>query len=150
MDRMSRDRVARNAREARPLDRGVLTERQCRDLLAGHQIGRVAICTPHGPLVLPVSYVLDGSSLVFRTTPYGDLGRGASGGRLALETDHVDVAAGSAWSVLARGTGSVIEDLGEIALVRAFRDPQPWAPGTRLLYVRLVWDELTGRRFGSS
>ena len=35
-------------------------------------------------------------------------------------------------------------------LLRAFRDPQPWAPGLRLLYLRLAWDTLTGRRVSAS
>ena len=34
----------------------------------------------------------------------------------------------------------------EVALIRAFRDPVPWAEGSRLLYMRLVWHTITGRR----
>ena len=29
-----------------------------------------------------------------------------------------------------------------------FWDPRPWAGGSRLLYLRLPWRELTGRRLG--
>jgi hypothetical protein len=50
--------------------------------------------------------------------------------------------------VLATGPGELVQDAEELSLVRAFRNPQPWAPGSRLLYVRLVWDSLTGRRVG--
>lgn len=121
---------------------------ECRDLLLAREVGRVAVCTPRGPGILPVNYVVDGDSVVFRTTPYGVLGRHAWNGRIAFEVDHVDPDARSGWSVVATGPGELVEDHQELALIRAFRNPQPWAPGSRLLYVRLAWDELTGRRVG--
>jgi nitroimidazol reductase NimA-like FMN-containing flavoprotein (pyridoxamine 5'-phosphate oxidase superfamily) len=125
---------------------GELDVRQCRELLLVGEVGRVALCTAAGPQIVPVSYVVDGASVVFRTTPYGVLGRHASGSRLAFEVDEVDLASRAGWSVVATGYASVVEDPAEVALIRAFRDPQPWAEGSRLLYVRLVWDTLTGRR----
>lgn len=131
---------------AGPPSRFELTPRECRDLLASQEVGRVAVCMHDGPVVLPVNFVLDGDSVVFRTAPYGILGRHAWHGRVAFEVDHADPATRSGWSVLARGTGELMEGEEEIALIRAFHNPQPWAPGSRLLYVRLTWDELTGRR----
>jgi nitroimidazol reductase NimA-like FMN-containing flavoprotein (pyridoxamine 5'-phosphate oxidase superfamily) len=125
-----------------------LTELECRDLLTTGEVGRVAVCTPRGPQILPVNYRVDGASLVFRTAPYGVLGQHAWNGRIAFEVDHVDGETRSGWSVLATGPGELVQDAEELSLVRAFRNPQPWAPGSRLLYVRLVWDSLTGRRVG--
>ena len=69
---------------------GELDVRECRELLAGGEVGRVALCTAAGPQIVPVSYVVDGASVVFRTTPYGVLGRNASRGRVAFEVDEVD------------------------------------------------------------
>jgi nitroimidazol reductase NimA-like FMN-containing flavoprotein (pyridoxamine 5'-phosphate oxidase superfamily) len=126
-----------------------LTTTECRDLLTTQEVGRVAVCTPRGPRILPVNFTVDGTSVVFRTAPYGVLGQHAWNSRIAFEIDHVDTETRSGWSVLATGTGQLVEDAEELAVVRAFRNPQPWAPGTRLLYVRLVWDELTGRRVGA-
>ena len=125
-----------------------LTATECRDLLTTQEVGRVAVCTPQGPQILPVNFAVDGASLVFRTAPYGVLGRHAWNSRIAFEVDHLDPASRSGWSVVARGAGEMIEDAEELGEVRAFRNPQPWAPGSRLLYVRLVWDSLTGRRVG--
>lgn len=125
---------------------GELDASECRELLAGGEVGRVALCTAAGPQIVPVTYVVDGASVVFRTTPYGVLGRNVSRGRVAFEVDEVDRHSRVGWSVVATGRASVIEDPAEVALIRAFRDPQPWAEGSRLLYVRLVWDSLTGRR----
>ena len=78
---------------------GELDPRTCRELLEGAEIGRVAVCTPDGPQILPVNYVVDGASVVFRTAPYGVLGRHAWHGRIAFEVDDVDVASRSGWSV---------------------------------------------------
>ena len=125
---------------------GELDARQCRELLASGEVGRVALCTATGPQIVPVSYVVDGDSLVFRTTPYGVLGRHASRGRVAFEVDEIDRDSRVGWSVVASGHARVVEDPAEVALIRAFRDPVPWAEGSRLLYVRLVWHTLTGRR----
>ena len=125
---------------------GELDARTCRELLEGAEIGRVAVCTPTGPQILPVTYVVDGASIVFRTAPYGVLGRHAWRGRIAFEIDHADVATRSGWSVVATGPGELVEDADELAGLRAFHDLHPWAPGSRLLYLRLRWDTLTGRR----
>jgi nitroimidazol reductase NimA-like FMN-containing flavoprotein (pyridoxamine 5'-phosphate oxidase superfamily) len=130
--------------------RADLDLRECRELLGGAEIGRVAFCTPRGPEILPVTYVVDGTSLVFRTTPYGVLGTHAARERIAVEVDSYDTTTRTGWSVVARGRVRVIEDPDELGVLRAFRDPQPWAPGVRLLYVRLAWDELTGRRVTGS
>jgi len=89
---------------------------------------------------------VDGASIVFRTAPYGVLGRHAWHARIAFEIDDTDVETKSGWSVLATGPGELIEDPDALAALRAFTDNRPWGPGSRLLYVRLRWDSLTGRR----
>jgi hypothetical protein len=50
--------------------------------------------------------------------------------------------------VVARGRAAVIDDPTELLAVRAFWDPRPWAGGIRPVYVRLRWQELSGRRIG--
>jgi nitroimidazol reductase NimA-like FMN-containing flavoprotein (pyridoxamine 5'-phosphate oxidase superfamily) len=121
----------------------------CLDLLTGSVVGRVAVCTPDGPHIIPVNYAVIDGSVVFRTTPYSVLGANAWIGRLAFEIDHLDHERRKAWSVVAHGRGEMVEDAGELAAVRAIGDPQPWAAGNRALYVRLRWTTLTGRRLGS-
>ena len=121
---------------------------ECRDLLDRGVVGRVALCTTRGPQIIPVNYVVDGASVVFRTSPYGVLGQAAADARIAFEVDEIDADAESGWSVVAFGRGTRVEDEIELGTLRAFRDPRPWAGGSRLLYVRLAWDELTGRRVG--
>ena len=85
-----------------------LSTLECRDLLGTQEVGRVAVCTPQGPQIMPVNYVVDGASLVFRTAPYTLLGKHAWNSRIAFQIDHVDTETKSGWSVLATGSGAMI------------------------------------------
>jgi uncharacterized protein len=125
-----------------------LTYDECLALLQGGVVGRVAMCTRTGPLVLPVNYAVIGESVVFRTTPYGVLA-GARDDLLAFETDHLDYENQRGWSVLATGTARAVDDEEELTEIRAAWDPRPWAGGQRRLYLRLEWSALSGRRTGS-
>ena len=109
----------------------------------------MALCTDTGPLVWPVNYSMVEDDIVFRTSPHSLLGAMAWNSRLAFEVDRIDLDREEGWSVLATGTGQMVEDPDELGLIRTFRDPHPWAGGaTRLLYVRLRWVGLTGRELG--
>lgn len=121
----------------------------CYDLLVGGVVGRVAVCTAAGPRILPVNYSVIEEQIVFRTHPHTVLGTYAWNRRIAFEVDNVDYPDHRGWSVVAHGPGRLIEDPDLLALIRAFRDPRPWVPGPRLVYVGLRWEELTGRRLGS-
>ncbi|TCM51400.1 pyridoxamine 5'-phosphate oxidase family protein [Kribbella sp. VKM Ac-2568] len=120
---------------------------RCRELLSSAEVGRVALCTDSGPLIWPVNYSVVEDAIVFRTAPYSVLGARAWNSRLAFEVDRLDLERQQGWSVVATGDGEMIEDPDELAVIRTFRDPHPWAGGAaRLLYVRLRWDGLTGRQ----
>lgn len=121
---------------------------ECLRLLNQHDVGRVAVCAPDGPQIVPVNYVVDAESIVFRTAPYSVLGSHADGARLAFEVDSLQEADQTAWSVVALGTGHLIEDPFELARLREHGGPQPWAGGARPMHVRLTWHHLSGRRVG--
>ena len=121
---------------------------KCRSLLAGGVFGRVAVCTQDGPRILPVNYSVVGESVIFRTSPYGVVAGHDGRSRLAFEVDHVDYAEHKGWSVLAVGPGDRIDDAQELELIKRTWEPRPWAGGSRPLYVRLEWTQLTGRRLG--
>ena len=121
---------------------------ECRDLLGRGTVGRVALCTNEARKIIPVNYVVDGASVVFRTSPYGVLGRAAVDARIAFEVDEIDADAESGWSVVAFGQGIRVED--EIELGRcarsAIHDRGPAAAGCSMC--DSAWDALTGRRVG--
>lgn len=122
---------------------------KCRELLASGIVGRVAICTSAGPRIFPVNYSVVGETVVFRTTPYGVLAQHDWRSPIAFEIDMFDYDDHKGWSVLAVGRAERLQDPEEIALVQRTWDPRPWAGGTRPLYIRIHWDELTGRRIGT-
>src|SRR5690242_7997004 len=121
-----------------------LTESECLDALTGHKIGRIGFCTPDGPRVFPVNYAMDGKSLVFRTSPYGSIARENGDRReAAFEIDHFDHQDKTGWSVLVVGRLEVVDDPHE--LLSLTENPQPWAGGSRGLYLRLHCRLMSGR-----
>ena len=127
----------------------VLPEDRCRELLDAGVVGRVALCTPEGPQIFPVNYVVHDDSVVFRTTAYSVLGAQGRQTRLAFEVDHLDHEHRTGWSVLAVGPGEQIEHGPELDEIAHAWGEGPWAGGTRPLFIRLRWDSLTGRSVGA-
>ena len=127
-----------------------LTYAECLDLLRSARVGRMAFCTPSGPHIVPVNFVVVDDSIVVRTTPYSALGTYGWTSRLAFEVDETDAATRQGWSVVATGRGEMVRDRDEIEFLHAFHDPQPWASGARILYLRLPWTGLSGRRVGAA
>ena len=125
-----------------------LSYAKCRELLGGGVIGRVAVCTPQGPRIFPVNYSVVNETVVFRTSPTGVVADHGWHAQVAFEVDHVDYEDHKGWSVMAVGRAVRVEDHDELAHIKRTWDPRPWAGGSRPLYVRLPWDELTGRRLG--
>jgi nitroimidazol reductase NimA-like FMN-containing flavoprotein (pyridoxamine 5'-phosphate oxidase superfamily) len=126
-----------------------LTPEECARLLEhGGPIGRVAMATPLGPRIVPVNYAVVEDSVVFRTAPYSELSTYGWNTEIAFEVDHLDHETQQGWSVVALGRARVVSDPEELAAIRGSWEPRPWAGGTRNLYVRLPWRELTGRRVG--
>ena len=129
-----------------------LDENECLRLIEPGGIGRIAYVGRFGPAVLPVNYKLQGGAIVFRTAENGpldaDLRTGISDAdyKVAFEIDEIDLAAGRGWSVLVQGPAHHVED----AELDAARDAgvEPWAPGDRELFVRIVPSRITGRRVG--
>lgn len=126
-----------------------LMQEECLALLNGGVVGRVAMATPRGPRIVPVNYAMHGDAVVFRTTPYSELGTYGRNADLAFEIDHLDYEHHQGWSVVALGRCTAVEDPEELQQIRRVWDPTPWAGGRRHLYLRLRWRELSGRRIGA-
>ena len=56
-----------------------LSPDECRELLCAGLVGRIAMCTPVGPHIVPVNYGVVDDSVVLRTSPYSVLGTHARG-----------------------------------------------------------------------
>lgn len=125
-----------------------LSQDKCRELLAAGVVGRLAFVVAGRPYVVPLNYTVVGDAVVFRTTPYSVLGREGVASHAAFEVDNLDYADHVGWSVVAHGVVEHVESVAELAGEAMLWDPRPWAGGSRLLYLRLPWRELTGRRLG--
>jgi uncharacterized protein len=123
-----------------------LSYEKCEELLRASIVGRVGFQTEHGPRIVPVNYTTVGNAVIFRTTPYSQLGAHAAGNPLAFEIDHIDYDDHKGWSVLAVGIGEWVEDTAELEASTPFWNPKPWVGGARVLYIRMPWTELVGQQ----
>lgn len=122
-----------------------LSKSECFALLAREHLGRVAVVDGRGPVVFPVNFVLDRHMVVFRTDEGTKLDAACRGSRVAFEIDGADAAAHTGWSVLVRGEAIEVTSPAALARLRKLR-PDPWAPGAKTHYVRILPAVLTGRR----
>jgi nitroimidazol reductase NimA-like FMN-containing flavoprotein (pyridoxamine 5'-phosphate oxidase superfamily) len=123
-----------------------LSPAECRDLLQDGGVGRVAFRSPSGQQIVPVNFQVHDDSIIFRTTPYTELGLHGPGTNAAFEVDNLDAEHQAGWSVVARGRLQVVSNAEEGKAIRRDADPEPWAWGVRRLYMKLPMNNLTGRR----
>ena len=117
-------------------------------LLRGAPVGRLAVVVDGRPDIFPVNHVVDHGTVVFRTAR-GSKFWGAAGLPVAFEVDGYDASTGQAWSVVVHGQGEVLrrsDDVLEALQLPIF----PWQSGAKPEFVRIVPDEITGRRFSVS
>lgn len=119
-----------------------LSDEECLELLNETTVGRVAWNEPEGPIVLPVNYAMDGSSVVFRTALDTKLARQLHLGFASFQIDEHDDFTESGWSVLVRGMlsceGSHVEQEDSRVV--------PWVAGDRTFAMRITPLTITGRR----
>jgi nitroimidazol reductase NimA-like FMN-containing flavoprotein (pyridoxamine 5'-phosphate oxidase superfamily) len=125
-----------------------LTEPECWELLGGHGIGRVVLPTKPAPQAFPVNYVVDARTVVYRTSPSSTLAA-APDCDLSFQVDRIDDHLSQGWSVLITGTARLIEDAATIERLAALPGTEPWAGGSRPLWIRIAPDQITGRRVGA-
>jgi uncharacterized protein len=122
-----------------------LDREECLELLTAKSVGRIAYAADYGARILPVNYVLADDSIIFRTVPNGEIFHHALNSLCAFEIDDTDEFFESGWSVVAIGrlelaTGDDFDHM------RYAKFPQPWATGSRYMFVRLPCTQVSGRR----
>ncbi|MCX4767961.1 pyridoxamine 5'-phosphate oxidase family protein [Streptomyces sp. NBC_01275] len=118
---------------------------ECAELLSTHGVGRLAVSTTQGPVIVPVNYSVVDDTIVFRTAE-GATPSLASGCQVAFEVDRIDDAFSQGWSVLVRGRARTVTDLDEKRRLAKQEYSGPWAGGRRDLWVRIEPYAVTGRR----
>lgn len=119
---------------------------QCWALLRTQRVGRVAFLAEDGIVLLPVNFVVDGGSIVFRTAAGSKLEAATKRVDAAFEVDGTSEDAAVAWSVVLRGSLAPILGLHEV--LDTFALPlHPFETSEKNSFVRLHAQSVTGRRF---
>lgn len=121
---------------------------QCLALLAGDEVGRLAVVDGRTPAIFPVNYILDGNDIVLRTDPGTKLDTGPRS-RACFEIDRFDRSTRTGWSVVATGRLEEVTEYDTRTWRRVHELPvNPWAGGQKDHWMRLVCERVTGRRVG--
>lgn len=123
-----------------------LDEAECLVLLAGQQLGRLAISIANHPDIFPINHVVDDGTVVFKTAEGTKLAGAVLGASVAFEVDGYDPAEGIAWSVVVKGRAVEIEAV-EDQLHAEDLPLFPWHISPKRRFVRIKPSEITGRRF---
>lgn len=122
-----------------------LSAEECRARLSAHGIGRLAVDTPDGPVIMPLNYSVIDGAITFRTAPDA-VPATAVEARVAFEVDHIDEALSQGWSVLVRGRARAVRESDAVDRLNTLAYSGPWAGGERDMWVRIEPDSTTGRR----
>jgi nitroimidazol reductase NimA-like FMN-containing flavoprotein (pyridoxamine 5'-phosphate oxidase superfamily) len=122
-----------------------LSPATCWQMLASTPVGRVGVLNDSAPEIYPVNFVVDHRSIVFRTDPGSKLSGLLRSPAVCFEVDAIDPATTTGWSVLVKGRAEEVRDpheLGRLADIHLHY----WALGLKQHWVRIVADQVTGRR----
>lgn len=127
----------------------ILDDEDCLAMLRRHSIGRIGLSSGALPVVLPVNFMLDGRTLLFRTEPGLKLDAARQGAVACLEVDDYDVMAHTGSSVLATGRLGVVTEESRLRSLASL-PLRPWgAPDARHL-VELPIELLSGRTISTT
>ncbi|AAZ56984.1 pyridoxamine 5'-phosphate oxidase family protein [Thermobifida fusca] len=123
----------------------VLAREECLQLLAEAPIGRIVFTDHALPAVQPVNFAMLGTDIIIRTSPESKLAQAIRDTVVAFEVDDYDVETRTGWSVAVVGIGRAVDDPEELALLESL-PLQPWAPGPKPHFIRIMTDIVSGRR----
>lgn len=125
----------------------VLSADECYRLLRTHEIGRLGVNAEHHPLIFPVNYALDNEVIVIRAHP-GTMLTAADHANVTFEVDEIDRRTRTGWSVLVRGLAEEVTSSHRSELVDRTKSTgiTPWAPGEYGHWLRLIPQQISGRR----
>lgn len=128
-----------------------ISPEQCAELLASSTLGRLGVVVDGRPEIFPVNHVYDRERgcVAFPTNTRTKLHGALDWPFVAYEIDGVEPEGEGAWSVLVVGRAEEITNLDEIARLAAQRHVM-WRSGGQALWLRVVPDQVTGRRISAT
>ena len=125
----------------------VLSTAESQRLVAGEEIGRLALPTGGTPEIFPVNYAVSDDEIIFRTDEGLKLTL-AERGQVAFEVDGLDTEAREGWSVVIKGRAEEVTVHDQPALRERVSTLAlyPWAEGDRGHWVRIRPNQISGRR----
>ena len=120
-----------------------MTLEECWENLEAGEFGRLGFRLVDEVHVVPMNYLVDGRTLLFRTTAGNKLLAAALHSEVAFEIDWYDDE--SAWSVMVRGRAHRLDDR-ELHRLDAVAE-LPWISTQKLEAIELDPVVVTGRRF---
>jgi uncharacterized protein len=118
---------------------------ECWSLLASTPVGRIGVLNDSAPEIYPVNHVVDSDTIVFRTDPGSKLRGLLRSPAVCYQVDGIDPADATGWSVLVKGRAAELhhpDDLRRVASLSL----RYWPLGAKVHWIRIVPDEITGRR----
>lgn len=122
----------------------VLTEEECWKLLRLETVGRLVTHVGEVVDIVPLNFVVDDDSLVFRTAAGSKLSGLTVNSAVALEVDRFNAERG--WSVVVHGRAGVVSSDAELAAVEQL-PLAPMVSTVKPTFVRIHVDSVRGRRF---
>jgi len=122
----------------------ILSEIECWDLLHSNAFARLALSVGNQPEIFPINYVVQGSTLLFRTSQGTKLAALTINESVALEIDGHDNRGG--WSVVVKGDAHAA-DWGDDYNEADVAGLRPWVATRKPVFVRVTPSQITGRTF---
>ncbi len=114
------------------------------DLLAGSELGRLAVSVGDQPEIFPINYLAHDGVVLFRTAQGSKLVSLTINRNVALETDgYTD---NDAWSVIVKGTARALQHEVDIEIAKKL-PLHSWIPTIKYVFVEITPEQISGRRF---
>jgi nitroimidazol reductase NimA-like FMN-containing flavoprotein (pyridoxamine 5'-phosphate oxidase superfamily) len=127
-------------------DLAELPRDEARRLLASVPFGRVVFTARAMPAIRPVNHLVDGGSIIIRTSLGSALSTDVDGTGMvvAYEADQIDLVTRQGWSIVVIGRAALVAD--ELLRRRYRQALHRWADGQRDEIIAISMDVITGYR----
>ena len=123
----------------------VLDDEECRRLLSGPVIGRLAYTEGALPAIQPVHFALRGGRILIPTRVGSKVAAASRGAVVAFEVDDFDPCSETGWNVTVVGPAHVLSDSAEVAELEAL-GIRAWAPADVPCFITVELVLVRGRR----